>query len=72
MSRRQEDVSRVRERYRSTAVRSVRGQYQAAQEPRAADRGVLDVRRRGFEDVKLLIIGDEISKYATLRRPSTG
>ena len=25
-------------------------------------------RRRGFEHVKLLIIGDEISKYATLRR----
>ena len=26
------------------------------------------LRRRGFEQVKLLIIGDEISKYATLRR----
>ena len=30
---------------------------------------MLDVRRRhGFDQVKLLIIGDEISKYATLRR----
>ena len=26
------------------------------------------LRRRGFDQVKLLIIGDEISKYATLRR----
>ena len=26
------------------------------------------LRRSGFDDVKLLIIGDEISKYATLRR----
>jgi glycosyltransferase involved in cell wall biosynthesis len=26
------------------------------------------LRRRGFEDVKLLIIGDEISKYQNLRR----
>jgi glycosyltransferase involved in cell wall biosynthesis len=26
------------------------------------------LKKQGFEDVKLLIIGDEISKYATLRR----
>ena len=44
-------------------------QHQAAQESRAADRGLLHpAARAGSESVKLLIIGDEISKYAALRR----
>ena len=50
-------------------VRPVRRQHQAAQEPRAADRGVPPAcGSGGLDDVKLLIIGDEISKYAALRR----
>ena len=47
------------------SVRPLRRQHQAAQEPRAADRGVPPAApAHGFDDVKLLIIGDEISKYA--------
>jgi glycosyltransferase involved in cell wall biosynthesis len=43
-------------------------QHQAAQEPRANDRGVPLLRRNPeFENVKLVIIGDEIAKYAALR-----
>ena len=51
------------------SVHALRRQHQAAQEPRAADRSVPPAPpARRFENVKLLIIGDEISKYATLRR----
>jgi glycosyltransferase involved in cell wall biosynthesis len=68
------DAGRRRGRARPRAVpaersvRALRRQHQAAQEPRAADRGVHMLRRGELEHVKLLIIGDEISKYATLRR----
>ena len=45
------------------------GQHQAAQEPRATDRGVQpSCGRHTFDDLKLLIIGDEISKLPALRR----
>ena len=51
------------------SVRALRRQHQAAQEPRAPDRGVPPAAPEAdLEHVKLLIIGDEISKYATLRR----
>ena len=67
------DTRRSRARARAipadVAVRAVRGQHQAAQEPRPADRGVLACcAERGLTEAKLLIIGDEISKYPNLRR----
>ena len=61
----------MRERYQlNDAVRPLRRQHQAAQEPRAADRGVSPAAAGAAisSTCKLLIIGDEISKYATLRR----
>ena len=63
--------SRARARALSAerSVRALRRQHQAAQESRAADRGVPPAAPEAAStDVKLLIIGDEISKYATLRR----
>ena len=50
-------------------VRAVRRQHQAAQEHRAADRRVRPgARSQGPDDLKLVIIGDEISKYPALRQ----
>ena len=52
-----------------SALRAVRRQHQAAQEPRAADRSVRRRCAQGeLDDLKLLIIGDEISKLPALRR----
>ena len=66
---REEDVVRVRERYQlHDEFVLYAGQRETAQESRAADRGVPSVRNRGLDHLKLVLIGDEISKYAALRR----
>ncbi|MGC4085242.1 MAG: glycosyltransferase family 1 protein [Vicinamibacterales bacterium] len=45
------------------------GQHQAAQEPRAVHRSVQQIRAgAAFQELKLLMIGDDISKTAALRR----
>jgi glycosyltransferase involved in cell wall biosynthesis len=63
------DVSRVRERYQLTSRFVL---YVGNIKPHKNIERLIDafdlVRRRGLDDVKLLIIGDEISKLPALRR----
>jgi glycosyltransferase involved in cell wall biosynthesis len=65
----EEEVVRVRERYQLTDPFAL---YAGNIRPHKNLERVIDafyrVRRDGLGDIKLLIIGDEISKYATLRR----
>lgn len=63
------EVSRVRERYQLTSrfvlyVGNIKPHKNLVRLIEAFDQ----VRRRGFDDLKLLIIGDEISKLPALRR----
>lgn len=65
----EEDVARVRERYQLDHefvlyVGNVKPHKNLVRLIEAFDR----LRRRGFDDLKLLIIGDEISKLPALRR----
>ena len=64
-----EDVERTRERYQLDGRFVL---YAGNIKPHKNLERLIDafhtLRNHGFEDVKLLIIGDEISKYATLRR----
>ena len=64
-----EEVERVRERYQLNDPFVL---YAGNIKPHKNLERLIEAfdmfRRRGFEGVKLLIIGDEISKYATLRR----
>ena len=64
-----EDVSRVRERFLLTSPYIL---YTGNIKPHKNVDRLIEafsiLRRGGFEDVKLLIIGDEISKYPNLRR----
>jgi glycosyltransferase involved in cell wall biosynthesis len=64
-----EDVERIRERYQLDRrfvlyAGNIRPHKNLERLIEAFDM----LKKQGFEDVKLLIIGDEISKYATLRR----
>jgi glycosyltransferase involved in cell wall biosynthesis len=65
----QEDIERIRERYQLDGRFVL---YAGNIKPHKNLERLIDafhtLRSHGFEDVKLLIIGDEISKYATLRR----
>jgi glycosyltransferase involved in cell wall biosynthesis len=64
-----EEVERVRERYQLNDPYVL---YAGNIKPHKNLERLIEafhaLRRQGFEHVKLLIIGDEISKYATLRR----
>jgi len=64
-----DDVARVRERFQLTSPFIL---YAGNIKPHKNLERVIEaysiLRRRGVEDVKLLIIGDEISKYQNLRR----
>jgi glycosyltransferase involved in cell wall biosynthesis len=64
-----EDVERIRERYQLDGRFVL---YAGNIKPHKNIERLIDafhtLKSRGFEDVRLLIIGDEISKYATLRR----
>ena len=64
-----EDIGRVRDRFLLTAPFIL---YTGNIKPHKNVDRLIEafsiLRRRGFEDVKLLIIGDEISKYQNLRR----
>ena len=64
-----DDLARVRERFLLTSPFIL---YTGNIKPHKNVDRLLDaysiLRRRGFEDVKLLIIGEEISKYPNLRR----
>jgi glycosyltransferase involved in cell wall biosynthesis len=65
----EEDIERVRQRYQLTDPFIL---YAGNIRPHKNLERLIDafhlLRREGFDAVKLLIIGDEISKYATLRR----
>jgi glycosyltransferase involved in cell wall biosynthesis len=64
-----EEIARVRERYQLNDPFVL---YAGNIKPHKNLERLIDafhiLRRHGFDQVKLLIIGDEISKYATLRR----
>ena len=64
-----EDIARVRERFQLTSPFIL---YAGNIKPHKNVDRLIEaysiLRRRGVEDVKLLIIGDEISKYPNLRR----
>ena len=64
-----EDIARVRERFQLTSPFIL---YTGNIKPHKNIDRLIEaysmLRPRGFEDVKLLIIGDEISKYPNLRR----
>jgi glycosyltransferase involved in cell wall biosynthesis len=65
----EEDVSRVRERYQLNDPYVL---YAGNIKPHKNLERLIEafhlLRRHGLDNVKLLIVGDEISKYATLRR----
>lgn len=65
----EEEVAHVRERYQLDAPFVL---YAGNIKPHKNIDRLIEafhlLRKRGFDEVKLLIIGDEISKYATLRR----
>jgi glycosyltransferase involved in cell wall biosynthesis len=65
----EEDMERVRQRYQLTDPFIL---YAGNIRPHKNLERLIDafqqLRREGFDELKLLIIGDEISKYATLRR----
>jgi glycosyltransferase involved in cell wall biosynthesis len=66
----QEDIDRIRERYQLDGRFVL---YAGNIKPHKNLERLIDAfymlrNSQGFDDVKLLIIGDEISKYATLRR----
>ena len=65
----EEEIARVRERYQLNDPFVL---YAGNIKPHKNLERLIDafhiLRRHGFDQVKLLIIGDEISKYATLRR----
>ena len=64
-----EQIARVRERFQLTSPFVL---YTGNIKPHKNVDRLIEafsiLRRRGFEDVKLLVIGDEISKYQNLRR----
>jgi glycosyltransferase involved in cell wall biosynthesis len=64
-----DEVERVRQRYQLDAPFVL---YTGNIKPHKNIERLIEafylLKKRGFEEVKLLIIGDEISKYATLRR----
>jgi glycosyltransferase involved in cell wall biosynthesis len=65
----EEDITRVRERFLLTSPFIL---YTGNIKPHKNVDRLIEaysiLRRRGFDDVKLLIIGDEVSKYPNLRR----
>ncbi len=65
----EEEVEHVRERYQLDAPFVL---YAGNIRPHKNIERLIEafylLRKRGFDEVKLLVIGDEISKYATLRR----
>jgi glycosyltransferase involved in cell wall biosynthesis len=64
-----EEIERVRERYQlSDPYVLYAGNIKPHKNLERLIEAFHALRRHGFEQVKLLIIGDEISKYATLRR----
>jgi glycosyltransferase involved in cell wall biosynthesis len=64
-----EEIERVRERYQlNDPFVLYAGNIKPHKNLERLIEAFYALRRRGFEQVKLLIIGDEISKYATLRR----
>jgi glycosyltransferase involved in cell wall biosynthesis len=65
----EEEVARVRERYQlDDPFVLYAGNIKPHKNLERLIEGFHIFRRRGFEHVKLLIIGDQVSKYATLRR----
>ncbi|HEX6974380.1 MAG TPA: glycosyltransferase family 1 protein [Vicinamibacterales bacterium] len=64
-----EEIARVRERYQlNDPFVLYAGNIKPHKNLERLIESFHTLRRGGFENVKLLIIGDEISKYATLRR----
>lgn len=65
----EEEIARVRERYQlNDPFVLYAGNIKPHKNLERLIEAFHTLRRGGFEQVKLLIIGDEISKYATLRR----
>jgi glycosyltransferase involved in cell wall biosynthesis len=65
----EDEVARVRERYQlNDPFVLYAGNIKPHKNLERLIEGFHLLRRRGFDHVRLLIIGDEISKYATLRR----
>jgi glycosyltransferase involved in cell wall biosynthesis len=64
-----EDIERIRERYQLDGRFVLyAGNIKPHKNLERLIEAFHSLRNHGFEDVKLLIIGDEVSKYATLRR----
>ncbi|MBI2222066.1 MAG: glycosyltransferase family 4 protein [Acidobacteria bacterium] len=64
-----DEMERVRERYQLTGQFLLyAGNIKPHKNLERLIEAFHQLRREGFDDLKLLIIGDEISKYATLRR----